>query len=361
MPGTCTGKLTQGSGGAAVFPAYAAVDLGTHNCRLLIGSPGTDGSVAVLDALARPVRLGEGLASTGRLGDPGMQRAIDALDRCARRIARRRVCATRAVATEACRRATNAAEFLARVRAACGLAVEPISAREESRLTLAGCAGLMEPGHHPVLLFDIGGGSTEVVWADRRSRHNPAPLACLSLPTGVVDLTERYGSDRIDEASFSRMVDAAHAALARFDAAYGIAETIAAGRVQMIGTSGTVTTLAAVSLGIGRYRRTKVDGTVIAFDEIARLTGSLARTDWQTRAAIPSVGPARADLVVAGCAILTAICRLWPVGRVTVADRGLREGLILAMHEARTARGLSTHTPTDTPTGTPADTGLAPG
>ena len=316
-------------------PLYAAVDLGTHNCRLLIAGPGAGGGLAVFDAFARPVRLGEGLAATGRLGDVGMERAVAALTRCAWRIGRLPVSATRAVATEACRRASNTDEFFARVRAATGLALEPISASEEAQLTLSGCAGLLAPGDPHVLLFDIGGGSTEVVWAGQRPGEVPVPLACLSLATGVVAFAERFGGDRIEASRFAQMVDAVDAECARFDAEHAIAREIARGGVQMVGTSGTVTTLAALSLGIGRYRRAKVDGTEIAFAEIARLSEWLAATDWRTRAAVPCIGPERADLVVAGCAILTAICRRWPVGRITVADRGLREGLILAMHAAR--------------------------
>ena len=315
-------------------PIYAAVDLGTHNCRLLIAGPRDGGGLAVFDAFARPVRIGEGLAATDRLGEGAMERAVEALSLCARRIGRLPVRATRAVATEACRRARNTEEFFARVRASSGLAVQSISGGDEVRLTLAGCAGLLDRSARRVLLFDIGGGSTEVVWAAQRPGEAPLPLACLSLAAGVFTFAERFGGDRIDDAGFSRMVEAVDANLAPFDADHAIARAIARGRVQMIGTSGTMTTLAALSLGIGRYRRSKVDGAEIAFAEIARLTATLAATDWRTRAAILCIGPERADLVVAGCAILAAICRRWPVGRVTVADRGLREGLILAMHAA---------------------------
>lgn len=320
-------------------PVYAAIDLGTHNCRLLIAGPRPDGDLAVFDAFARPVRLGEGLTTTGCLGENAMQRAADALDRCARRIHRLPVVATRAIATEACRRASNRDEFFARVHAATGLTIEPISAHEEARLTLAGCARLLDPACAHALLFDIGGGSTEVVWAAHRPGELPQPLALLSLPTGVVAFAERFGGNRIEARRFTEMVEMVDTDFARFDAAHGIARAITGGGgggVQMVGTSGTVTTLAALSLGIGRYRRAKVDGTEISFTEIARLSQSLASTDWQTRAAIPAIGPERADLVVAGCAILTAICRRWPVGQITVADRGLREGLIFAMHDART-------------------------
>ncbi len=321
-----------GDGGAL----YAAIDLGTHNCRLLIAEPRAHGCLAVFDAFARPVRLGEGLAATGCLGEDAMRRAVDALSRCVRRIGRLPVAATRAIATEACRRASNTPDFFARVHAACGLSLEPISAGEEARLTLSGCTGLMDPRQPHVLLFDIGGGSTEVVWAEQRPAEGPVPLASLSIAMGVVSFAERFGGDRVTAAEFAQMVREIDVQLTGFDARHAIGREIARSRVQMVGTSGTVTTLAALSLGIGRYRRTKVDGHEITFAEIARLSRSLAATDWRVRAAIPAIGPERADLVVAGCAILTAICRRWSIGRITVADRGLREGMILAMHAART-------------------------
>jgi exopolyphosphatase/guanosine-5'-triphosphate,3'-diphosphate pyrophosphatase len=319
-------------------PAYAAVDLGTHNCRLLIARAEGDGRLAVVEALSRPVRLGEGLLASGLLGAAAMTRTVRALALCAGRIGRAGVVASRAVATEAGRRAGNAAAFFARVEASTGLAVEPIDADEEARLTLLGCAPLIEPGFPHLLLFDIGGGSTDIVWAERPASGPPRLLASLSLAAGVVGFAERFGGDRISEAGFAAMAEAIEPELAAFDDRHRIGAAIARHEVQMIGTSGTVTTLAALSLGLGRYRRSRVDGRTIGFDRIAALNAALAATDRPTRAAIGCIGPDRADLVPAGCAILQAICRRWPVGRLTVADRGLREGLILALHAGRERR-----------------------
>lgn len=331
-------------------PRYAAIDLGTHNCRLLIAAA-ADGRLTTVDALSRPVRLGEGLAVSGCLGEAAMARADRALALCARRIGAAGVVASRAVVTEAGRRAANAGTFFSRVAAATGLALEPIAAEEEARLTLAGCASLADPGLPWLLLFDIGGGSTDLVWAELGPAGAPRPVATLSLAAGVVGFAERFGGDRIDGDGFRRMVALIDDALAGFDAREGIAGQVAAGRVQMIGTSGTVTTLAALSLGLGRYRRSRVDGRRIGFAEIEALIDDLAATDWQTRAGIGCIGPERADLVLAGCAILRAICRRWPVGRLTVADRGLREGLILAMHDAARAAAAPAGVAAAAPTG----------
>lgn len=323
----------------ATAPSYAAIDLGTHNCRLLIARAGVGGRVNLVDAFSRTVRLGEGLARHGTLGEAAMARALDALAVCSGRIAQARVVRTRAVATEACRRAGNAHQFLAQVRRVTGLDLQLISPEDEARLTLTACSDLLDPRFPWVLLFDIGGGSTEVVWAAQRPGAPPELLGSLSLGSGVVTFAERFGGDRVDAGRFAAMAGFIDAGLRPFDAAHNIAATIASGQVQMIGTSGTVTTLAALSLGLGRYRRARVDGHAIGFADIAELIARLAVTDWAARAANLCIGPERADLVIAGCAILDAICRLWPVGRVSVADRGLREGLILSMHaDAAAAR-----------------------
>jgi Exopolyphosphatase len=333
---SATGRARIGPAPDPAAPLYAAIDLGTHNCRLLIARAGGGGRIAGVGAFSRPVRLGEGVVRNGRLSGPAMGRALDALALCSSRIAEAGVQRTRAVATEACRRAANGAAFLRRVRRATGLEIELISPLEEARLTLAACTELLDPRFPFVLLFDIGGGSTEVVWAAQRPGALPQLRASLSLSSGVVSFAERFGGDRIDAAGFAAMTGSIDAGLRPFDAAHNIAAAIAAGQVQMIGTSGTVTTLAALSLGLGRYRRARVDGLAIRFAEINALIARLSVTDWAARAANLCIGPDRADLVVAGCAILDAICRLWPVGRISVADRGLREGLILSMHAATT-------------------------
>ena len=318
-------------------PLYAAVDLGTHNCRLLVARARDNGRLFVVDAFSRTVRLGEGLSRRATLSEAAMARAIEALKVCAERIGDARVRRTRVVATEACRRASNAEDFVARVRLATGLDLQMISPMDEARLTLLACADLLDPRYPWVLLFDIGGGSTEVVWAAQQPGRPPQLLATLSLDSGVVTFAERYGGDRVDADHFAAMAGFVASHLRPFDAAHQIATAVAAGQVQMVGTSGTVTTLAALSLGLGRYRRARVDGVAIRLTDIDTLIGQLTITDWAARAANLCIGPERADLVIAGCAILNAICRLWPVGRVSVADRGVREGLILAMH-AESAR-----------------------
>ncbi len=309
----------------------AALDLGTNNCRLLVARP-AGGGFRVVDAFSRIVRLGEGLAATGSLSESAMARTIEALKVCAEKIAFRRIASGRYVATEACRRAANCQAFLDRVRAEVGIEIEIISTAEEARLVVSGCAPLLDHRIPFAIVFDIGGGSTEIVWLrlgegwDRR-RWRPQILGSISLPLGVVTLTDRFGGE-VSPAAYRTMVDETAAALRSFENAHRILRHVDRQRVQMLGSSGTVTTLAGIHLSLPRYTRALVDGSSLTFAQIATVSAHLAGLDLAGRAASPCVGRERADLVLSGCAILDAICETWPVGRLRVADRGVREGIL---------------------------------
>jgi exopolyphosphatase/guanosine-5'-triphosphate,3'-diphosphate pyrophosphatase len=308
---------------------YAALDLGTNNCRLLVARA-NGGGFRVIDAFSRIVRLGEGVNATGILSEAAILRTLDALKVCAAKIAHRGVTRARYVATEACRRAENCESFLDRVRQATGIAIETITTEEEARLAVNGCASLLDPTLPYAIVFDIGGGSTELVWLRLPAdpAREPEILGVVSLPFGVVTFTERYGGDAIAGEDYEAMVGEALAAMSEFARRHDIAAVVAGGGVQMLGSSGTVTTLAGIHLGLPRYNRNVVDGSTLLFDDISAVSERLAAVDFAERAAHPCIGIERADLVVAGCAILQAICRLWPVGRLRVADRGVREGIL---------------------------------
>ncbi|MFW2851031.1 Ppx/GppA phosphatase family protein [Sphingomonas sp. TX0543] len=324
----------QGPGRTATTPArprtgfarhYAALDLGTNNCRLLIARPQGDG-FAVVDAFSRIVRLGEGLASSGRLSDAAIDRTLAALRVCADKLSRRNVALARSVATEACRRASNGAEFIARVRSETGIQLHIISAEEEARLAVLGCHVLLEPGDGPALVFDIGGGSTELVLIDTTATV-PTVLDWHSAPWGVVSLTESVAvaegaAGRV--ATYERMRALVRESFAPF------AQRLprGAGEHRLLGTSGTVTTLASVHLGLDRYDRAAVDGLIAPAHAMRDVSNSLAHMSPAERAALPCIGRERADLVVAGCAILETILDLWPAERIGVADRGIREGIL---------------------------------
>jgi exopolyphosphatase / guanosine-5'-triphosphate,3'-diphosphate pyrophosphatase len=249
----------------------------------------------------------------------------------------RRLAAGRYVATEACRQGANCEAFLARVREEIGLEIEIISSTEEARLVVAGCAPLLNPRIPYAIVFDIGGGSTEIVWVQLwggEKQRRPQILASVSLPFGVVTLTDRFGGVEVSPAAYRAMVAETMAALAPFERAREIQRRVRTGRVQMLGSSGTVTTLAGIHMALPRYTRALVDGSVLTFEQISVVSEHLAALDLAGRAANPCVGRERADLVLSGCAILDAICLTWPVGRLRVADRGVREGILFDLMQA---------------------------
>ncbi len=313
--------------------SYAAIDLGTNNCRLLVARP-APGGFRVIDGFSRIVRLGEGVSASGKLSDAAIERTTEALRACAGKIDGRGVKETRSVATEACRRAANGEAFLAHVRRQTGLALNTISAAEEARLTLAGCAPLLRTGHAKALMFDIGGGSTELMWVANEPGRAPRALDILSLPFGVVGLAEEFGEDPLPAPEMERLVGRVDGALAPFEDRHRIGADIEAGRVHMLGTSGTVTTLGAIYLDLPRYDRSRVDGLSIRLESAHAICAKLSGLDFEARHNHPCIGPGRADLMVMGCAILTAIIRRWPVASLTAADRGIREGLLLDMMAA---------------------------
>jgi exopolyphosphatase/guanosine-5'-triphosphate,3'-diphosphate pyrophosphatase len=259
-----------------------------------------------------------------------MDRTVAALRICAGKIRRRRATRVRGVATEACRRASNCAGFLRRIADETGLVIETISGEEEARLGLQSCGPLLDRRVPYAVVFDIGGGSTEVSWL-KSDGAEPVLLAALSIPLGVVNAAEHYGGRRIDDADYEMIMSQVRGRLARFDCEHGISAHLAEDGVQMLGASGTVTTLTGIHLGLPRYDRARVDGQSLDFAAIRSITRRLRAMSREERMAQPCVGRDRADLVVAGCAILEAICRTWDAGRVRVADRGLREGILLGL------------------------------
>lgn len=307
--------------------AYAALDLGTNNCRLLIAKPAGD-SFVVIDAFSKIVRLGEGLSSTGRLSDAAIDRAIAALSVCADKLRRRHVALARSVATEACRQASNGADFINRVYRETGIALDIIRPEEEARLAVLGCHALLEPGDGPALIFDIGGGSTELVLVDA-SGPVPEILDWMSAPWGVVTLAE---SDDRDAPTMEARVAAYDRMKARVaDSFSNFASRLPTSpdpEKRLLGTSGTVTTLASLYLDLPSYDRSQIDGLIIPTHEMLDVGTQLSRMPLSDRRALPTIGSDRCELVVAGCAILEAITDIWAAPRIGIADRGIREGIL---------------------------------
>lgn len=313
---------------------YAALDLGTNNCRLLIARTGADG-LQVVDSFSRIVRLGEGLSLTGRLGPAAIERTFAALAVCRDKIAARGVTHSRLIATEACRAAANGPEFLEEVRRRTGLAVEIVDRGTEASLAAEGCAALADETAEGVVLFDIGGGSSEIVWLDRdRSPDGTGPVrdrirAWTSLPLGVVSLADRFGGVEVSSDGFAAMVGFVEAALAPFAAQ--VTEEHRCGRFHLLGTSGTVTTVAGVFLGLPRYDRRRIDGLWMSRADVDAAIRRVCAMPFDARVAHGCIGPDRADLVLGGCAILEALRRTFPSERLRIADRGLREGILIRM------------------------------
>jgi exopolyphosphatase/guanosine-5'-triphosphate,3'-diphosphate pyrophosphatase len=313
-------------------PTYAALDLGTNNCRLLVARP-TDDGFRVVDAFSRIIRLGEGLAASRRISDAAIARAVDALLVCRDKMRSRNVERARLIATEVCRAAENAHAFCARVADEAGLELEIVDSATEARLAATGCTELFDPEASGVILFDIGGGSSELVrlrrsnGAHRRGPPRPDIIGWASLPVGVVTLAERYGGTVVSQEIYDAMTDEVAAMMQDFvDTHRGDLNGF-----HMLGTSGTVTTIAGVYLKLKRYDRRRVDGCWLSDDQISDVVAELMAMSFDERAANPCIGADRADLVLAGCAILDAIRRAFPCPRLRVADRGLREGMLVEM------------------------------
>ena len=323
-------------------PLYAALDLGTNNCRLLVASvPSSSASPAirVFDSFSRVVRLGEGVSSTGNLSDAAMERTLAALNACRKKLDKYRIADARFVATEACRRAANGRAFLDRVHAETGLSIDIISTEEEARLAFMGCSSLLTQGSKRAVVFDIGGGSTELMWIDvdriggDGSVH---PISdWLSINFGVMNLADKFGGSGFSDLAFDDMVNLLAARIRPFDESNRISQTIGDTGVQLLSTSGTVTTLAAVFLELPRYDRSRIDGITLKVSDLRDTVRRLLAMRPSERFNHPCIGPDRADFIISGCAIFEAISSLWPTGQITIADRGVREGIILTLMKGR--------------------------
>jgi exopolyphosphatase / guanosine-5'-triphosphate,3'-diphosphate pyrophosphatase len=329
------------TGGAGLVPGagvYAALDLGTNNCRLLIACP-TDDGFRVVDSFSRIIRLGEGISATGSISEAAIERAILALGICRDKIHSRNAKRLRLIATEACRAASNADAFRDRVAAETGIRLEVIDRETEATLAVIGCSPLLDPTGRGAILFDIGGGSTELVRIERDpAEPDAAPRikAWMSIPLGVVTLAEHFGGRDVTPQSYAAMV----AEVAQHVAPFAAEHAGDLARMHLLGTSGTVTTLAGVHLNLQRYDRRRIDGVWLSDTDLTAVIARLLGMSYQERANNNCISVERADLVLAGCAILDAIRQAFPLPRLRVADRGLREGMLVEMMREDGALGI---------------------
>jgi exopolyphosphatase/guanosine-5'-triphosphate,3'-diphosphate pyrophosphatase len=349
-PGPARPSRNRGGQGGGADLVYGAIDLGTNNCRMLMARRAGRG-FRVIDSYSRIVRLGEGMTLSGRLSDAAMDRSIEALQVCADRFERRGAKRLRAVATEACRAASNGDEFLERAREATRLPLELITAEEEARLAVQGSLDLLDESMDAAMVIDIGGGSTELCWVDLAEWRNrggyasggkPPLRGWFSMPFGVVTLSERMPEPQGDAARAAWYAEMKAVVAARMRPPRGarrIKKLFTDGRAHLIGTSGTVTTVAGVHLNLDRYQRDKVDGLWMTSEEARAACQRRAARDAAGRSQEGCIGTERADLVLAGCAIYEAIMDAWPSQRVRIGDRGLREGMLLNLMSSKRKRG----------------------
>lgn len=317
---------------------YSAIDLGTNNCRLLVAQQTANG-FKVIDSFSRVVRLGEGLSKSGTLSPQAIERTIEALDICVSKIKRRGVTHMRNVATQACREATNCNEFIERVEKEVRIKLNIIDPMEEARLAVMGCKALLDRRLSRAVVFDIGGGSTELIWVKVHKNGMPEIIDWTSIPFGVVNMSEEYGTmETISEGHYAQMRRTILEAVEAFEKKNNTKELVQQGKVQLLGTSGTITTLTSMHLELESYDRNKVDGASVHSAHIRDLCQKLSVLNYEERVALKSIGADRADLVVAGCAILETIMDLWPVKKIKVADRGIREGMLLDMMDGHRKR-----------------------
>lgn len=332
-----TQRRSRRSGGGR-SRTFAAIDLGTNNCRLLIARETSDG-FRIVDSYSRVVRLGQDLAHTGSLAQESMDAAVEALKVCARKMKAKQVKRWRCVATEACRRADNGEEFLSRVKAESGISLEVISPRVEARLAVMGCVKLVDPSKDVALVIDIGGGSTELSWVDIRKLrdgeehkiHRPPISAWCSLPLGVVTLSDKVPEHDDRESWYNDMKDAVRQAIRDQGSETRFVRAFEEGRGHLIGTSGTITSLAGIHLKLPYYQRNKVDGLWLRSRDAVAVARDMASRSPESRAKEPCIGEDRAKMLVAGCAIIDVICEMWPSKMIRVADRGLREGMLIGL------------------------------
>lgn len=322
---------------------YAAIDLGTNSCRLVIASP-TPASFRIVETFSRITRLGEGIIQDNELSRPAIKRTVAALKVCAGVLDEYApIYRSRFVATAACRRAKNSAEFFEVVKRETGLNLEVISSKEESRLAVVGCVPLLNRNIKRTLVFDIGGGSTEISLARITNSGKTFIEGFVSLPYGVVTISEAFPAKDMTTLAYNTIIERTHKLLKDFDEKYGIYEAIKNQEIQIIGTSGTVTVLGAVHLNLPRYNRSAVDGIAITKQDIDRAIAKIKRLGDEGRKKHPCIGAQKADLTMAGCAIIEALCSFWPIAEITVADRGIREGILLDMMHSKPNQPYSPH------------------
>lgn len=317
---------------------YAAIDLGTNSCRLVIATP-TPSSFHIVETFSRITRLGEGIINNNELSHAAIRRTINTLKVCSGVLEEYApIVRARYVATAACRRAKNCKYFLELVKKETNLDIEIISSHEEARLAVVGCVPLLNRHIKRALVFDIGGGSTEVSLARMTASGKTLIEGYVSLPYGVVTVSEAFPNHEMTDLAYDTIIERTHKILNEFENKYHISQAIANQEIQVLGTSGTVTVLGAVFLNLSYYNRSVVDGLAMSRQDAMRTINKIRRIGDEGRKKHACIGASKADLTLAGCAIIEGLLSFWDISEITIADRGIREGILLdMMHKDRYA------------------------
>lgn len=298
--------------------SVAAIDCGTNTIKLLVGRP-TDAGMEELVREMRMVRLGQGVDATGELHPDALARTFAAIDEYAELIRAQDARRVRFVATSATRDAGNAAVFTAGVRARLGVEPEVVSGTEEAALAFDGCVrNLRERPAVPVVVVDVGGGSTELIWGPRL---DAAPAAAYSMQIGSVRLHERHlHSDPPTAAEVA-------ACVRDIDAALDGCPVDPAGAATVVGVAGTVTQLAAGVLGLAAYDRTVIDQARLPVAALHGLVERLVAMRVEERLALPWMHPGRADVIAAGGLVLSRVLRRTDVDHLVVSESDILDGI----------------------------------
>lgn len=317
----------------------AAIDLGTRNCRLIIAKH-HGGQIEIVDLFSRFVCLGEGVAQSRRLGRKAMERTITVLKQCAKRLSHYPNVVFSGVTTDAVRRAENAQSFLRRVARETGLKLEMIDEKEEAYYEVLGCARVLDMRKKRHIIFDIGGGSSEIILCSLDQEKRVRIDEMLSLPYGVVNLYESV--DKLTFTSYTSIVEEVQNLCRRFLVAHlGDLASQDVSAFQVIGTSGTTTTVAAMHHNLKMYDRERVDGTSLCFEDVQKVIHYVQSLSPAERRSNAFCGHVEDDLVLTGFAILEGILRAVPCMYFTVTDAGVRDGLIRTLAYGADATRIS--------------------
>lgn len=307
---------------------FAAIDLGSRNCRTIVGCQSKAGAFEYIETYSKSVSLADGVAASKKLSRKSMDRTIEALAFCSKVLSRYAGLTYLAVATDAMRRAENASVFIKRVKRELGLIISIITPQEEAYYAALGCIEVLSLETEIFVVFDIGGGSSEIALCRQKSDKDIELIDSLSIPYGVINLLE--SKDHLTFSGYSNLVQKISDLSRDFLNQYATTLDFV-NNFQCIGTSGTTTTVAALNMNLRFYDREKINDSILQFSEILKTVHYVQSLSEDERKLHPYISQSNEDLVLGGLTILEGIVRGLPASTITVTDRGVRDGVVYAL------------------------------